>query len=147
MGAGWYVACEKSGAKELPHKGKAVLFAQFHLEEIARSLKVPLLKEFFSTNPAAMMHYLQEQGIEPDPDNLPDEMWFEPADAKPTLEALIQRLDDDPGMVQSIEKVRADLRAVLEAINQAAASGERFHIATVMPDLTGRDPEQLRENR
>lgn len=141
MSAGWYVACEQSGKRELPHKGKALLFAQFHLEEFARALQVPLLKDFLSSNPAAMMHYLQEQGIEPDPDNLPEEDWFEPSAAKGTLAALLRQLDTDPGLVQSLEKVRADLQAILDAVEEADRNGERFHIAAALPDLTGREPE------
>jgi hypothetical protein len=102
------------------------------------------LKKFFSTNPAIMLRYLQDQGIEADPENLPEEVWFDPDDARPTFQSLLKKLDEEPGPVQSVEKVRADLRAMFNAIEQAAANGERFHIGTGMPDLSGREPEHLR---
>jgi len=141
MSAGWYVACEQTGRHELPHQGKALLFAQFHLEEFARALQVPSLKEFLSINPSAMLNYLQEQGIEPDPDNLPEENWFEPNTAQATLTTLLQQLDTDPGLVQSLDKVRADLQAILAVVTEADRNGERFHIAAALPDLSGREPE------
>ena len=34
MGAGWFVQGEESGRHPLPHGGRALLFAQFQLEEL-----------------------------------------------------------------------------------------------------------------
>src|SRR4051794_4296239 len=107
MGAGWFVMCAESGAKELPHKGKALLFAQYHLEEFAREAGVAPLKDFFSSDPAALSGYIRDQGIDPDEYDLPEEEWFDPADALPTLRVLLARLNDDPGPVQNLPKVRA----------------------------------------
>lgn len=139
MGAGWFVALEDSEPKRLPHNGKALLFAQYHLEEFARELGVAPLKDFFSGDPAQVAEYFRGQGLDPDNFDLPDEQWFDPADALLTVRALLAKLDDDPGPIQSVEKVRADLRDILDALLAADATGERFHIATAMPDLSERE--------
>ena len=137
VGAGWYVALEgsESHSVALPHRGKALLFAQFQLEEIADELGLPALKAFFSSDPAAMADYFRRQGLEPDPDALPDEEWFDATDALPTVRALLARLQGDPRAVPQGEKVTADLRAMERALADAAARAVRFHIATRLPDL------------
>jgi hypothetical protein len=140
MGAGWYIAGEESGRTDLPHGGKALLFAQYHLENFAGELGVTPLKDFFSSNPEQIAAYLQSQGVTTDQFDLPDEEWYEPADALVTVRALITRLDEDPGPVQTLHKVREDLAAIGQAVEAAQARGERFHIGTSMPDLSGREP-------
>jgi len=142
MGAGWYVALEREVAGVsgvLPHGGRALLFAQHHLEEIARELGLPLLKEFFSSDPAAVADYLLGQGIAADPDELAAEEWYDPADALPTVRQLLDRLRDPPVGLGQVERVRADLAAVEAVLEDAAAAGVRFHIATGLPDLTAED--------
>jgi hypothetical protein len=138
MGAGWYVALEREVVGVggvLPHHGKALLFAQHHLEEIARELDVPPLKAFFSSDPTAVAAYLHEQGIEADPEGLAAEEWYDPADALPTVRALSERLHDPPTGLGQVEKVRADLAALANVLAAAAEHGVRFHIATGLPDL------------
>jgi hypothetical protein len=138
MGAGWYVALEREVAGvggELPHHGKALLFAQHHLEEIARELDLPPLKAFFSSDPTAVAAYLHEQGIEADPEGLAAEEWYDPADALPTVRALEERLHDPPVGMGQVEKVRADLAALAVILASAAELGVSFHIATGLPDL------------
>src|SRR5262249_36286484 len=110
MGAGWYVALERgitgvSGT--LPHHGKALLFAQHHLEEITREREVPALKEFFSSDPAAVAEYLLSQGIAADPHELAAEEWYDPADALPTVRQLLDRLREPPVGLGQVERVRA----------------------------------------
>ncbi len=143
MGTGWFVQGQESGPHPVPHGGRALLYAQYHLEEFATEMGVEPLKSFFSSNPASVAQYFRDQGLNPDDFELPEESWFDPADALPTLRALLNRLDDDPGPVQSIEKVRADLKAIADAVLKFDATGEQFHIATAMPDLTGREPERM----
>ncbi|HEY1380853.1 MAG TPA: hypothetical protein VGF55_28890 [Gemmataceae bacterium] len=138
MGAGWYVALEEEvpgvgGA--LPHTGKALLFAQHHLEEIARRLGLPPLKAFFSSDPAAIAAYLHEQGIEADPEELAAEEWHDPADALPTVRRLMESLKDPPVGLGQVERVRADLAAMEAVLVAADEAGVRFHIATGLPDL------------
>jgi hypothetical protein len=145
MGAGWYVALEKEipgVGGVLPHNGKALLFAQHHLEEIARAEAFAPLKSFFSSDPAAVAAYLGEQGIEPDPDGLAAEEWFDAADALPTVRRLLEALTDPPIGLGQVERVRADLAAMEAVLVGAEAAGVRFHIATGLPDLddlAGRD--------
>lgn len=140
MGAGWFVKCADSGAKPLPHGGRALLFAQYQLEEFARELGLPPLKEFFSSDPAALAEYVSSQGIERDVSDFPDEEFFDPSDALPTLRALVARLDDDTGSIASVDKVRDDLAEILRIVEAADETGEPFHIATAMPDLSDRNP-------
>jgi hypothetical protein len=143
MGAGWYVALETevpgvSGA--LPHTGKALLFAQHHLEEIARSRALPPLKAFFSSDPAAVAAYLHDQGIESDPDELADEAWFDPSAALPTVRRLLVSLANPPVGLGQVERVRADLAALEAVLVAADTAGVRFHIATGLPPLTSPPP-------
>jgi hypothetical protein len=140
MGAGWYIAREReipgtSGV--LPHAGKALTFAQHHLDEIARELGVPLLKEFFSSDPASIAAYLREHGVTKDPDELADEEWFDPAEILPTVRAVLDRLRDPPVGMGQVEKARADLSAMADILTTAAKQGVRVHIATGLPEELG----------
>jgi hypothetical protein len=139
MGVGWYVALERDVAGiagALPHNGKALLFAQHHLEEMARTLELPPLKDFFSSDPTAVAAYLRGQGVEADEEELAPEEWFDPADALPTVRALLGCLHDPPAGLGQVEKVRADLQAMANVLAVAAEHGVRFHIATGLPDLS-----------
>jgi hypothetical protein len=138
MGAGWYIALEREipgVGGILPHNGKALLFAQHHLEEIARRLSLPPLKAFFSSDPTAVAAYLKEQGIETDSENLATEEWFDAADALPTVRRLLESLTDPPVGLGQVEKVRTDLAAMESVLVRAEVAAVRFHIATGFPDL------------
>jgi hypothetical protein len=138
MGAGWYVALESEvpgAGGALPHAGKALLFAQHHLEGIARRLGLPPLKAFFSSDPAAVAAYLHGQGIEADADELAAEEWYDPADALPTVRQMLDSLAEPPVGLGQVERVRADLAAMEAVLVAADAAGVRFHIATGLPDL------------
>jgi hypothetical protein len=137
MGAGWYIALERElpgVGGVLPHNGKALLFAQHHLEEISRRLSLPPLKAFFSSDPVAVAAYLREQGVVADPDGLADEEWYDPGDALPTVRQLLETLMEPPPGLGQIERVRADLMAMEAILVAADANGVRFHIATGLPD-------------
>ena len=145
MGKGWFVALERPVAGvegALPHHGKALLFAQHHLEELARELGLPPLKAFFSSDPAALSAYLLEQGIAAAADEFAAEEWYNPADALPTVRQLLDRLHDPPVGLGQVEKVRADLAAMANILAAAAEHGVRFHIATGLPDLSEGPPER-----
>jgi hypothetical protein len=138
MGAGWYVALEQEipgVGGVLPHNGKALLFAQHHLEDFARRAGFPPLKAFFSSDPAAVATYLREQGIESDPDELAAEEWYDAVDALPSVRRLIESLSDPPVGMGQVERVRADLTAMEAILERAESAGVRFHIATGLPDL------------
>ncbi len=144
MGAGWYVALEREipgVGGVLPNNGRALLFAQHHLEEIARECGTPAIKDFFSSDPEALAAYLREQGIEAAPDQFAAEQWFEADDLLPTLTVAVERMRDPPAGVGQVEKVREDLAAMVEIVRRAAAGGVRVHIATGFLDLSERgDP-------
>ena len=62
IGAGWYIALERElpgVGGVLPHNGKALLFAQHHLEEITRQRELPALKSFFSSDPGGIGRLLE----------------------------------------------------------------------------------------
>ena len=140
MGAGWYVAREReipgtSGA--LPHGGRALTFAQHHFDEIARSLGLPLLKDFFSSDPSAVAAYLREHGVDRDPAELAEEEWFDPESILPTVRAILEQLEIPPLGLGQIEKVRADLAAMRDILGDAAQRHIRVHIATGLPEELG----------
>jgi hypothetical protein len=145
MGAGWYVALEREVpgvGGVLPHNGKALLFAQHHLEAIARHAGLPPLKAFFSSDPAAVAAYLREQGIAADADELREEEWYDAADALPTVRRLLGGLANPPVGLGQVERVRADLAAMEAVLATADANGVRFHIATGLPELGEPAPRQ-----
>src|SRR5438105_3539486 len=99
MGAGWYVALEREvpdTGGTLPHNGRALLFAQHHLEEFARAAGLPPLKDFFSSDPMVVAAYLHDQGIAANADEMTEEAWFDPDDALPTVRLCRERLNDPP---------------------------------------------------
>lgn len=143
MGAGWYIALEPEVPNLgglLPHNGRALLFAQHQLEEIARRLDLPPLKAFFSSDPAAVVNYLNEQGITADPDELAAEEWFAPAAALPSVRQLLRSLAEPPPGMAQVERVCADLAAMETILVAADAAAVHFHIATGLLDLNERDP-------
>jgi hypothetical protein len=140
MGAGWYIARERempgtSGV--LPNAGRALTFAQHHFDEIARSLGLPPLKEFFSSDPATVAAYLHEHGVDAAAKELAEEEWFDPAEILPTVRAIQERLHDPPVGLGQVEKVRADLAAMAEILNEAVSQGIRVHIATGLAEDLG----------
>jgi hypothetical protein len=140
VGAGWYIAREReipgmSGV--LPNSGRALTFAQHHFDEIARSLGMPLLKEYFSSDPATVAAYLREHGVERDSEELAAEEWFDPTEIVPTVRAILDRLRDPPIGIGQIEKVRADLTAMIGILDEAARQGVRVHIATGLAEELG----------
>jgi hypothetical protein len=140
MGAGWYIAREREIPGQsgiLPNAGRALTFAQHHFDEIARSLGLPALKEFFSSDPASVAAYLREHGVDKNADELADEEWYDPAEILPTVRAIQERLHDPPVGLGQIEKVRADLAAMVEILSEAAKKGIRVHIATGLPEELG----------
>lgn len=140
MGAGWYMAREREMPGTpgvLPNAGRALTFAQHHFDEIARSLGLPLLKDFFSADPAAVVAYLREHGVSKDPDELAVEEWFDPADILPTVCAIQERLRDPPIGLGQVEKVREDLAAMAAILTAAAEQGVRVHIATGLAEDIG----------
>lgn len=141
MGAGWYMALEREipdTSGMLPHNGRALLFAQHHLEEFARAAGMPALKEFFSSDPTIVAAYLHEQGIEADAAEMTEEAWFEAAEALPTVRLCRERLADPPPGLGQVERVRDDLAAMEKILTVADEAGVRFHIATGLPDLSDR---------
>jgi len=141
MGAGWYVALERDipgTSGKLPHNGRALLYAQHHLEEFARTEGLPPLKNYFSSDPTAVAAYLHEQGIEADADEMSEESWFDAGDALPTVRLCRERLTDPPPGLGQIERVRDDLAAMELILTVADKNGVRFHIATGLPDLSDR---------
>jgi len=140
MGAGWYIAREheiRGQPGVLPNAGRALTFAQHHFDEIARSLGLPPLKEFFSSDPASVAAYLREHGVDKNADELADEEWYDPAEILPTVRAIQERLRNPPVGLGQIEKVRADLAAMVEILSEAANQGIRVHIATGLPEELG----------
>jgi hypothetical protein len=140
MGAGWYIAREREMPGTpgvLPNAGRALTFAQHHFDEIARSLGLPPLKEFFSSDPATVAAYLREHGVDANADELAEEEWFDPADILPTVRAIQERLRDPPVGLGQVEKVRADLAAMADILAQAMEHSIRVHIATGLPEELG----------
>jgi hypothetical protein len=134
MASGWRVVLEQ----ELPANaapadtGKALLYFQRQIDELAERLQVPSLSGFFSRSPYDIAEYLRGQGVEPNFDHLPDEEWFDAAEGLRTVRAIIEELRTFPAAVPAPEKVVADLEDVERALILAESKGLRFHLGRTL---------------
>jgi len=143
MSLGWHVALERDlpAAQAIAVDGKALVFRQHDLDEIAERLKVPGLTEFLSVDPAAMGQYLRQQGLDPDSFPIPDEEWFEPAEGLATVRGLLAHLRADAGAVLDSFRIVRDLAAIEQILTLAAQEQIHFHLASTMPTTMPGDEE------
>lgn len=127
MAAGWSVVLENATVGEAKG-GKALLYYQRQIDELAERLGLEPLSHFFSRDPQAIAAYLRGLGAEPDMDALPDEEWFEPAEGLATVQALLAHLQNEPNDVPEPGRIIADLEVVAAALMAAQDAGSRFHL-------------------
>jgi hypothetical protein len=127
MAAGWSVVLEAHAAAEAKG-GKALLYYQRQIDELAERLGLEALSHFFSRDPQAIAEYLRSLGREPDMDALPDEEWYEPADGLATVQGLLTHLQSEPNDVPEPGRIIADLEVVAAALTAARDVGSRFHL-------------------
>lgn len=134
MGLGWHVALTREipGVDPTAVNGKALIFRQRDLDELARQRGLTPLTHFLSVDPAALVGYFQQQGLDPDNFPIPAEDWFEPGAALTTVRGLRDQLRGDPSVLDA-QRIIQDLQA-LEAILVAAQREQvLFHLASRMP--------------
>jgi hypothetical protein len=130
MAAGWSVILEGEvpGIAPAAGSGKSLLYFQRQIDDLAKRLKLSPLSGFFSRSRADILAYLQDAGVERDPESVPDEQWFDPADGLATVRGLLDSLREDPTSVPDPVKIIADLEQIESALVGAAESGVRFHL-------------------
>jgi len=137
MAAGWTVILEEGRAAASDARGgKALLYYQRQIDNLASDLGLTALSTFFSRDPRAIADYLRDQGVEPDMDELPDEEWFEPEDGLATIRGLLAALRDDPSAAPEPTKIIADLEGIERALE--SAGGVRFHLGRELAKLSER---------
>jgi len=101
------------------------------LEDLARSLGVRPLLEFFSADVNSMALLIEEGGGNPDlMQRLPGPQWYEPEAGLETVEALLEALEREPQMLGSESaEVIAELREYRTVLRKTAERGLRWHIA------------------
>lgn len=137
MSRGWRVVLQQelAGVELVADAGKALLYYHRQIDELAERLDLIALSRFFSRSPAAIAEYLREQGFERNLDELPEEEWFDPADALRTVRGLLDELRAGSSAAPEPEKIAADLEEVEKALIRAEAQGIRFHLGRDLPKL------------
>lgn len=115
MGAAFYIALER----EIPDfdpflNGKALSQASDQLDQIATSLGVRPLMEFFSADPEMAAEFLEE-GTE-----IPPQSWFPASDGLATVRALHSHLTANPSAVPQQEMVLDDLSDMERVLTTAS---------------------------
>lgn len=143
MSLGWRVALQRElpAAQAIAVDGKALVFRQHDLDEIAERLKVPGLTEFLSADPAAMGQYLRQQGLDPDSFPIPDEEWFEPAEGLATVRGLLGHLRVNANAVLDSYRIVRDLTAIEQILTLAEREQVLFHLVSAMPTTMPGDEE------
>jgi hypothetical protein len=137
MASGWRVVLQQELPGELAaaDTGKALLYYQRQIDELAERLELLPLSRFFSRSPHDIAAYLRTQGVEPNLDDLPEEVWHDAADGLRTVRALLTALGQGPGSLPQPEKIVADLRVVERILVVAEREAIRFHLGRELPVL------------
>jgi hypothetical protein len=135
MAGGWYVLLERDvpGLDISADGGKSLLYFHRQIDDLSARLQLPPISGFFRPDRAGVLAYLQEQGVEPDPDALPDEDWFEPEDGLDTVRGLLDQLRADPTSAPSGEKLIGELEEIERILGAAEREGVRFRLSRKLP--------------
>ena len=135
MAGGWYVLLERElpGVEPATESGRALLYYQRHVDELAEQLELPLLSGFFCPERAELLAYLRDQGVTPDDHALPEEDWFDAAAGLATVRGLLDRLREEPGDMPQAAKIIADLAELERVLVPAERHGVSFHLARKLP--------------
>jgi hypothetical protein len=134
MGLGWHVALQQELPEAaIPVDGKALIFRQHDLDELAEQLGLPRLTGFVSVNPQAVAGFLQAQGLDPDDYPIPEEEWFAATDGLKTVRGLLVHLRANPDAVLDSWRIIRDLAAIEQVLAAAEREQVLFHLASDMP--------------
>src|SRR5579864_989898 len=131
MAGGWHVRLERDlpGVEIATGSGVTLLYLQRQIDELAERLELQPLSRFFSTNPEAVSTYLAEQGLNPAEFDLPDEEWYDPADALETIRGLLTAIRAEPESIPKGDRIVSDLEGIEQVLALAAQQDVRFHLA------------------
>jgi hypothetical protein len=144
MGMGWRVALmrELPAAAQVKVHGKALIFRQYDLDELAEQLGLTRLTDFVSVDPSAVGEFLRQQGIDPEEHPIPDEEWFTPADALPTVRGLLAHLRANPDVVLDSHRIVRDLTGIEQILVLADREAIPFHLGSEMPTDMPSEPSE-----
>lgn len=136
MASGWRVVLQKEvPADQTADTGKALLYYQRQIDELAERLELIPLSRFFSRSPDDIAAYLRTQGVEPNLEDLPEEEWYDAADGLRTARGLLEALGAAPRSVPQPEKIVADLQEIERVLVAAERKRIRFHLGRELPVL------------
>ena len=136
MSQGWRVVLEQEISGIDPSGGgKALLYYHRQIDELAERLELTPPSRFFSRSPGDIAEYLRSQGFERSLDELPEEEWFDPADALRSVRGLLEALRLTPSAAPEPARIVADLEQIEQALVLAEARGIRFHLGRELPRL------------
>jgi hypothetical protein len=143
MGTGWRVALKRDlpAAANIAVDGKALIYRQHDLDELAGQLGLAPLTGFVSVDPSAVGEFLRQQGIDPDEHPIPEEEWFSPADALPTVRGLLGHIRANPGAVLDSHRIVRDLAGIEQVLVLAEREAIPFHLGSDMPSGLGEQPD------
>lgn len=117
---------------------RSLRHAQHRLSTLCRGLGVRELTDFVADNPEDLADELEDDldllgEVPVDANTLASERWFPAAEGLATVEALLGRLREEPGLVRETDHVLVELDALAAILREAEAHRVPFHLA-VEPD-------------
>ena len=132
MAASIYIVVEgEDPGYDIYVNGRALARHEGAVEQMARSLGVSPLLEFFSADENSMALLIEEGGGNPDLlHRLPPPQWYRPEDGLKTIESLVESLELDPYQIGSEgPEVLGELQQYQEVLRKTVAAGLRWHLA------------------
>lgn len=109
--------------------GRALSQHEAELDQIAKSLSVTPLMEFFSVDPEEAAGVAEDSGGDPSSMTFEPEHWHEPSAGLVTVLALKQYAAEHPAAIPNEEAVLAELGEFERVLHLAKAHGVKWHLA------------------
>ena len=105
--------------------GKASDKAMF---KICREIGQPSLYDFVSQDPEELREMIEESGADV-PENLPDEMWFQPDEGKKFVTELLKYFHANSKAMKNVEGLIEDLDEYERIFDELQVRGVKWHFA------------------
>ncbi len=132
MSACFYIVVEgEDPGYDIFVNGQALARHEAELEQLAASLHVRPLLDFFSADRNSMAMLLEQGAGDPEwTRSLPDPQWFTPNDGLATVNALLAHLEEHPASFGSSTGAMVDeLREYERVLEKTISHGLRWHLA------------------
>ncbi len=132
MSACFYIVVEgEDPGYDIFVNGHALARYETELEQLAASLGVPPLLDYFSADRNSMAMLLEQGAGDPAwTHSLPDPQWFMPREGLETVDALLAHVERDPSCFgPGTPALLQELREYKLVLHKTASRGLRWHLA------------------